>query len=138
MVHLYVCTLCKKEISADDNRIQCVDCGSEICGTCYLRKKTSHYHSLTHENYIMAEFSGSMYIRPPAPPMLAALKENKPTKKAKPAATPQKMPRIVKRERAKKGYSNRPAAAPRTHPASRKLKARASYNLMVFNCLFYN
>lgn len=82
MVHLYACTLCKKEIPADDNRIQCVDCGSEICGKCYLRKKTSHYHSLTHENYIMAEFSGSMYIRPPAPPMLAALKENKPAKRA--------------------------------------------------------
>jgi DNA-directed RNA polymerase subunit RPC12/RpoP len=82
MVHLYACTICKNKIPADDNRIHCSDCGSEICGSCYLRKKTSHFHELDHTNYMMAEASGSMYVRPPAPPMRTAPKANNTKKKA--------------------------------------------------------
>ncbi|OBT42935.1 hypothetical protein VE00_07303 [Pseudogymnoascus sp. WSF 3629] len=111
MVHLYACTICKNKIPADENRIHCSDCGSEICGSCYLRKKTSHFHELDHTNYMMAEASGSMYVRPPAPPMLAAPKANNTKKKAKQAATPQTRAG-VKRKHPNDDHAKRPAGAP--------------------------
>lgn len=82
MVQLYACTICRKKISADDNRIHCGDCGSEICGSCYLRKETSPFHKSSHANYMIAECSGSMYIRPPGPPIRKAQEANGTSKAA--------------------------------------------------------
>ncbi|KFY82682.1 hypothetical protein V498_08506 [Pseudogymnoascus sp. VKM F-4517 (FW-2822)] len=90
MVHLYGCTICEEKIPAEDNRIHCRDCGSEICGSCYLRKKTSHFHKADHQNYMIAEYSGSMYVQPPAPPTRVAQRANGATKTTKTTKTTKK------------------------------------------------
>ncbi|OBT54073.1 hypothetical protein VE04_10350 [Pseudogymnoascus sp. 24MN13] len=120
MVHLYGCTICKNKIPADDNRVHCSDCGSEICGNCYLRKKTSYLHTLNHTDYMMAEASGSMYIRPPAPPMRAAPKANNTRKETKQETTPQTRAG-AKRKRLGEDDVYRPAAV---RPSISGLKRR--------------
>ncbi|OBT62395.1 hypothetical protein VE03_08519 [Pseudogymnoascus sp. 23342-1-I1] len=105
MVHLYGCTICKDKIPADAVRIHCSDCGSEICGSCYLRKKTSHFHKPDHQDYMIAESSGSMYVRPPVPPIRLIQKANGAAEKAKPAPAP-KASAGVKRKRGDDDYAS--------------------------------
>ncbi|KFZ14754.1 hypothetical protein V501_03061 [Pseudogymnoascus sp. VKM F-4519 (FW-2642)] len=69
---------------------------------------------------MMAEASGSMYIRPPAPPMRAAPKANNTKKEAKQAATPQTRAG-AKRKWLSEDDVYRPAAV---HPSISGLKQR--------------
>ncbi|OBT75693.1 hypothetical protein VF21_05920 [Pseudogymnoascus sp. 05NY08] len=115
MVHLYGCTICKSKIPVGDNRVHCNDCGSEICGSCYLRKKISPLHKLDHMDYMMAEASGSMYVRPPAALMSAPQTTMGNTKEEKNAAALQTSAG-VKRKRRHEDHANRPTSMPQKLP----------------------